>query len=132
MAGPYASVADLTIELQRTLTTAQAERATILLAWAGKLIDLQVPNVAARVLAGTLDVDLLKMVSVAMVARTFRAPGGIKSETIGPKSVVYDTALEAGLYLTASELALLGLPAESPPDAGARSIRLDRPAWWCR
>lgn len=127
----YATTGDVEIELGRALTTAQAARATVLLSTASKLIDIQVPTVAARLAAGGLDPAILTMVVVSMVTRALRSTGGVKSETIGPKSVVYDTSIEPGLYLTAADLAFL-TPVPATPATGARSIRLARTDWWCR
>lgn len=127
----YALPADVATELEvESFSSVRLARVTALIANAALLID-RVPGVAARIVSGDLDAGLVKLVVVRMVARMLGAPGAVKSETIGPKSVVYrDVA--SGLYLDDADLALLApIDAEDNP-VPAGSVQMARPVWWTR
>lgn len=125
----YAELADVELELERTLGDARAARVAVLLDQASRLIDQQ-PGVTTRYASGDLDPAILKMIAVSMVVRVLRSPAGVKSETVGPKSVVYDTAAPEGMYITDAELAWLGDASQTDLPAQSRSVRMARPAWW--
>lgn len=125
----YARTSDVQIELMRSLTEAETTRMDWLLDLASRLVVRFAPDVDDRIADGSLDAEIVKMIVVHMVTRTLRRPEGVKSETIGPKSVVYDTTASEGLFLAPAEMALLAPPV---PAGGARSrsIAMARPTWW--
>lgn len=108
----YSSVADVEVDLMRTLTGNEVAKATQLLGWAGALLEQRVPHLASRLAARTLSATAVAAVSTAMVARVMRNPDGRRqgAESIDDfsSSWTIDNALSTGaLYVSDDELRLL-------------------------
>ncbi len=112
MALPFAVAADLA-ERWRPLSPAETSRADVLLADASHVVRRRVPEVDARIIAGTLDPDTVEIVVTSMVKRVMMVDGrdGVvqTSDTTGPfaTSATY-TNPQGNLYLSTDELLLLG------------------------
>jgi hypothetical protein len=121
---PYATITDVETQLGRAVTSAETTRVNGLLAQASRIIDAASPAVAARITAGTLNAGAVAWITASMVVRFLQVPGGVRSQTIGPISVTYDTGqTAAGMALLPAELALLAEPVTAAKPRG-RSIRL--------
>lgn len=121
----YGTVDDLQ-EGYQTLTVEERLVAGTLLGRAERLILAQVPSVPTRVAAGTLDVQLVADVEVAIVERVMRNPDGRRSESKTGDDYTHSWTLDnavstGGLYLTADERELL---APSVPRLSVGTIRL--------
>lgn len=104
---PLATIGDVA-ELFGALTSAQEGLVSALLRRASSMIRNAYPGLADRVLAGTVDPDLVAHAAVNMVLRVIRNPGNLRSETVGPFTRTYDTGAAGGLLvLTDAETALL-------------------------
>lgn len=108
---PLASPEDVA-DLWRPLTTAETSVARTLLRYASKMIRGRVADIDARITSGDLDSDLAALVAARMVLRVMQNPAGaVKSQTVGPYSVTYDTASAAQhLVVDPADLALLAAP----------------------
>lgn len=81
----------------------------------------KVPGLNAKVTAGTIDRDAVKVVLVEMVQAVLRNSKGLRSETTGPFARSYDVSAASGLLkVTDEHLELLGLEA----DGGAATMLL--------
>lgn len=115
MDDPYAELSDLTDRFPRDLTSAEAERAPILLADASFWLGVWVPGLPAAVQSDDQIREAAKLLVVAMAKRALlsQVPDnpGISSMTqaAGPynQSVTYRNP-EGNLYLYANELASIG------------------------
>lgn len=104
----------------RDLTDEEVQRTYTLLDRAERLLTSRIPTIAARVTAGTLDVQTVIDIEAAMVERVLRNPDGKKTESIDDYSYTRDGALSSGsLYVSDEEIALL-----LPVRQRARSITL--------
>ncbi len=104
---PLATVGDV-VELFGPVTPAQESLIGALLRRASAIIRATVPDLAAKVAAGTLDSELVALAAVNMVMRVIRNPRNLRSETVGPFTRTFDTSAAGGLLeLTAADLALL-------------------------
>lgn len=122
MADPFAEPEDVTV-LYRPLSTAETATVTALLAHASVMLRARFPTLDAKILAGTLDPEQVKVAVVNMVLRVLRNPGGLKSETVGPFSRTWDTGSGGGLLtITSAETDILGLVSGTTSAVG--SIRL--------
>ena len=89
----------------------------------------RVPDLAARLEAGTISPEVLASVIEDMALRVARNPDGKKSEAIDDYSWTLDSRVSAGLlYLSDDELALL-VPAERPRPKAIGNIRVSVPSW---
>jgi hypothetical protein len=115
----YSSVADVATMLQREvsdLTIGEADKITLLLQNAAALLQVQVPQLDARIAAGSLDADVVAAVSTAMVHRVMLNPDGRRQNTVSvddaSTSWTVDVAVSTGaLYLSDQERAVLMPPA---------------------
>lgn len=113
MGAPYATPQDLA-DRWRPLLPDELERAAVLLGDAAARIRAAVPDVDARIVDGTLDLNLPLIVSVEMVKRVLmspvdQAPAGQVQQTAGPFSQSVSYVNPTGdLYLTRAERRLLG------------------------
>lgn len=112
----------------RPLTDAEKARADVLIDDASRMIRRLYPDVDARIAAGELDLEDLKMIVCAMVKRVMRVPADLdgvaaRSQATGPHSVS-DKFSEPvdDLELTDSEKDILSGETD---DSEAFSIRLD-------
>lgn len=121
--GAYASVANVAA-IYGALTDDQQVAVAALLVMAGATLRSNIPDLDARLTAGTLDSALPNMVSVNMVLRVIRNATGVRSETVGPFSRTWDTTTMGGtLLVTAAELAML----VTKPDAAPAGTIMTRP-----
>lgn len=119
---PFATYQDVEA-VWRTLTPDEQARATKLIEYASRKIRRAVPDVDARIAAGSLDPLDVEMVVVGMVKRAMMnsALEGVESQsqTAGPFAHTVKPSNPAGnLYLTKDELASL-----RPRSPAARTIR---------
>jgi hypothetical protein len=111
----YAELEDLTDRFPRDLTTAEAERAPILLADASFWLGVWVPGLAAAVETDEQVAEAAKLLVVAMVKRALLSQipdnPGVQSITQGAgpynQAVTYRNP-EGNLYLYGSELESIG------------------------
>jgi hypothetical protein len=104
---PLATVGDV-IELFGPVTPAQESLIGALLRRASELIRGTIPDLDAKIVAGTLKASLVALAAVNMVMRVIRNPRNLRSETVGPFTRTFDTSAAGGLLeLTAADLALL-------------------------
>ena len=90
-------------------------------AWA--ILLAVVPDIDARVVAGTTSTNLVISVVSAMVLRVLRNPEGIRQWSVDDASFTRDNSLSAGgLFVSPEEVALL-TGAASQAAAGAFTIR---------
>lgn len=134
-AAPLLASPDDVAELWRALSTEETALARTLIRYASAILRRRVTDLDARVASGDVGADLVALVVARMVLRVMQSPaGGVKSQTVGPYSVTYDTAAAARhLVLDPDDLALLA-PVPSTPTSPVGSIRL-RPglhgaSWW--
>lgn len=115
---PDASFADVTDRYTGPLVLDPAKTET-LIGDAGVVLrsPQYVPDLDARLADGRTSAAAVRIVVVRMVLRVLRNPEGFKNEQAGDYGYSVDTAVASGrLFLTADDLALLGL--------GSRSRRL--------
>lgn len=118
---PLASPEDV-VALYQPLNTLEAGQVDRYLRLASNKLLLKIPSVSARMIAGTLDADLVTDIVASMVVRAFRNPAGLKQHSIGPEAATYDDRAASGFIdLTAEEIALLSPVVSSAP---VRSVRL--------
>lgn len=124
---PFATTGDLAARW-RPLTPEETARAEVLIADASRTIRRLYPDVEARIAAGELDLEDLKMIVCAMVKRVMRVPADLdgvaaRSQATGPHSVsdTFSDPVE-DLELTDIEKDILSGETE---DSEAFSIRLD-------
>jgi hypothetical protein len=115
--------------LWRPLSLDEVQRAAALLRRASAVVRHQVPSVDTRVATGQLSADVVSGVVVEMVLRVLDPDKRITARTVEDYSERYADArvsVEAGIFLTAAELAAL-------QPAGARSgmyvVDLGTPAY---
>ena len=114
------SVTQQDIEAQwRPLTDAEAATVSGRAASAWLRILAKVPDVEARMTAGTLAEAVVRDVMVSMLLRVFKNPDGFRSFggqiDDGQESATVDSALSTGeIYVSADELAMLAPPAVLP------------------
>lgn len=128
----YATVTDLEVKWQQTLTTSQAAMAAVLLDEGEAILLGQVPGLAAAVVAGSVSPILVRKVLTDAVLRVMRNPSGVTTQVVGPESATFSgQAQRAELQFLASELALITPPPEGLSAAGYAigSFRLGRPNW---
>lgn len=125
MLTPFATYVDVEARW-RTLTDDEITQVTNHIADAAVLIRAQVPNVDARIAAGSLDIGLARLATVRAVLRVMLNPTGLKSETDGEYSYTRDSSQASGeLYISSGDLALL-----SPRGrAQVGTIRVREPQW---
>lgn len=115
----YATVADVA-DRWRPLTDAQTVVAAALLGDAAALLRARVAGLDDRLDDGTLDPDLVRQVTCAMVLRVLRNPDGKASEQVDDYAWRRaDTAADGRLTVTDEELDLLR---PAPDAAGAFTI----------
>jgi Gp19/Gp15/Gp42-like protein len=118
LADPFATPSDVEARW-RPLDEAETARAAVLLADASRMIRRRPWNVDARIAAGTLDAEDVRMVVAAMVRRAMlgvETADGVteQAETVGPFQVNRKFSNPLGnLYLSADDVAVL-----EPPVAG--------------
>lgn len=130
----YATVQDV---LARYEGTAPADRVQVQLDDAELLLQQpgKVPDLAARIGAGDLDADLVRLVLVWAVCRYLRNPEGYKAESDGDRSVSHGTVGQGRVEFTTEELAMLR-GARATTDVGWGTVRTvlppDRAGTWHR
>lgn len=132
MADPLADASDLA-GFWRELTSTEVEVAGNLLVVASAIVRRRFPDIDARILAGSLDLVIVRYVlsemiksAVAGVSRPVDAKS--ESESVGPfaHSVTYDTAVALGRLGLAEDLAALLAADGVGLTAGIGAIRLGR------
>lgn len=105
----YATHTDVSVRWGRTLTTEEISLVSVRLEDIERTILRRIPDLAARILAGTvLEADVIQVEADA-VLRVVRNPDGYASETDGSYTyVLSDDAATARLELTPGEWELLG------------------------
>ena len=106
MAAPLAELHDVEA-VWRALADDERSTALQLLGFASAVVRHKVPTVDARVAAGTLSDDVVRLVVAGMVARAMRNPDRVRSRQVGAVSVTFADPAPLGLDLTGEELALL-------------------------
>ena len=105
----YATVADVSTRLGRTITT--SEETAQVHAWledAEAMIRTGIPDLDARVTAGSPLVGTVVMVEANAVIRKIRNPEGYTSETIDDYTYRYNEQVRRGdIFITDEEWALL-------------------------
>lgn len=116
----YTSVMDVELEWNRSVAADSAGYVTRQIDKAERMVLRAVPDLAARIVAGTTTRGDVAMVCAAMVVRMLRNPDGKQAETAGDYSYqLSTTATRTTMFLTADEKAILR------GRAGASSIKLD-------
>lgn len=115
MAEPLATPADV-VEMFRPLDEQETTNATAMLRYVSAKIRAKVPNLDARVTAGTLDPDLVMLAAITPVKRVLMNQEGVKqkSENTGPfsDSFTLDSAISTGLlYISAEDVEDLAVKA---------------------
>ena len=133
---PLATVAQLEA-IYRPLTDTERPVVTALLARASRILRARMPDVDARIAAGTLDAELVADVVSAAVLRTVRGRGiddpdrpALRAETVGPFRRDFDTSVATAsveLAFTAGELALLAPPSTGRSRASTITVRAGLP-----
>lgn len=102
MAAPLA-ISDDVVELWKPLTAQETVNVDAMLRYVSALIRAKVPNLDARVSAGTLDEDLVTFAAVMPVKRVLMNQDGVRqrSENTGPysDSITVDSAISSGLLV---------------------------------
>lgn len=115
MGQPYAIPQDVA-DLFRPLSDAEGSTVEALLAHASTMLRARFPHLDDRIAAGTLDAGQPMVAVVNMVLRVVRNPAGLRSETVGPMTRVFDSSQAAGLLaVTDAETALLSTSSSSSP-----------------
>lgn len=110
---PLATVGDVAAQFG-SMSTAQQGLASTLLRGASALLRARVPDLDARIAAGTLDPSLAALAATNLVLRVMRNPTGLRSKTVGPFTQTWDTTSATGLlHVTADDLGLLVVVAAS-------------------
>lgn len=109
MAALLATPADV-VEMFRPLNDQETINTAAMLRYVSALIRAKVPNLDARVSAGTLDTDLVLLAAIMPVKRVLMNQEGVrqKSENTGPfsDSFTLDSAISTGLlYVSADDVA---------------------------
>ena len=131
MVDPFATLADIEERGRPISSFEEGAKLEHLLRLGSALLRRRFATIDTRIAAGTLDVELVKDVLVAMVLRapSVANPGGVRSETVGDDSysVTYVATSGTGadeVGLTAQEAALLAPVDEAPaPLAGSARLR---------
>jgi Phage protein Gp19/Gp15/Gp42 len=106
----YASSSDVGTRLGRELTTEEAELVNTRLADVERMIRKKIPDLAAKITAGTIDVEDVQQVEADAVLRLVRNPDGYRSESDGTYTYEFNTAMASGkLEILPEEWATLGL-----------------------
>lgn len=104
-------------ELYGSLSAVRSATARALIRRASQLVRDTYPGIDARIATGVVAADSVGLAVLNMVARVMRNPQGLRSETTGPFSRSYDTALASGmLTIDDTDAGLL-----VPPVAGTRA-----------
>lgn len=124
----YTTIYDIEVEWNQGVPTESLGHVARLIEKAERLLARKVPNLAARITAGSLTKEDIVDVVCSMVLRVLRNPAGYRSETAGDYSYQVDAQTGSGrIELLASERRLLlGARAHSIPlvdDALARPFR---------
>ncbi len=105
-----ATVGDVSARLGRELSSDEAEQVSTLLGDAELLIKTRIPDLLARVAAGTIDSAVVIMIEANMVLRVVRNPDGYVQETDGNYSYQVSTAVASGrLSVLDDEWSWLGI-----------------------
>ncbi len=105
-----ATVGDVSARLGRDLSPDEAEQVSTLLGDAELLIKTRIPDLLARVAAGTIDSAVVIMIEANMVLRVVRNPDGYVQETDGNYSYQVSTAVASGrLSVLDDEWSWLGI-----------------------
>ncbi|GAA1940399.1 Gp19/Gp15/Gp42 family protein [Amycolatopsis minnesotensis] len=105
-----ATVGDVSARLGRDLSPDEATQVSTLLGDAELLIKTRIPDLLARVAAGTIDSAVVIMIEANMVARVVRNPDGYVQETDGNYSYQVSTAVASGrLSVLDDEWSWLGI-----------------------
>lgn len=105
-----ATVEDVSARLGRDLSPDEAVQVSTLLGDAELLIKTRIPDLLARVAAGTIDSAVVIMIEANMVARVVRNPDGYVQETDGNYSYQVSTAVASGrLSVLDDEWSWLGI-----------------------
>jgi hypothetical protein len=127
MADPFATPEDVAARW-RELTGPEEARAEVLLGDASRIVRRRWPDIDARITAGTVDADDVRMIVAGMVKRAMLGPDvdGVteQSESAGPFAVNRRFANPLGnLYLSTSDIEVLD-PGE-PSGGGKRAFVVD-------
>ena len=106
----YASVDDVAARWARTPDDEQAALIEIRLADVERKIKRRIPDLAAKITAGTIDVEDVKQVEADTVLRLVRNPEGYLSETDGNYTYMLQQGAAPGaLTISADDWAALGV-----------------------
>lgn len=114
MPEPYATIGDL-VDRWRPLSASEETTAAALLSDASAMMRVEFPTLDARIAAGTMPVDITRMVACSMVKRAMSTSGleGVSSqqESAGTlsRSVTYANPM-GNIYLTKQDRRMLGRP----------------------
>ena len=106
----YATATDVANRLGRPLSPDETTLVTIRLADAERLILKKIPDLAAQITDGDIDIEDVKQVEAEAVLRVVRNPEGFISETDGNYTYMMSQESASGvLEITPAEWALLGV-----------------------
>jgi hypothetical protein len=104
----YTSVSDVELEWNQSVPAASLGHVVRLIQRAERIIARKVPNLAARITAGTTTSEDVRDVVAAMVVRVLRNPDGKQSESAGDYSYQLASGAAGGrLFVAGDELTLL-------------------------
>lgn len=108
----YTTVMDVEFEWNRVVPDGDAAHVVRQIDKAERMVTRAVPDLAARITAGSTTVADVKYVVASMVTRVLRNPDGKQAETAGDYSYQLSTAAtRSTMYLAADEKAILRGPA---------------------
>ena len=114
---PLATVGEV-VELYGPMTPAQEALTGALLRRASAMVRYRFADIDDRIAQGTLPADIAALAVINMVLRVMRNSRGVRSQTVGPFTVTFDTSYSLGLLeLTAGDLGML-----NPQNRGARVV----------
>jgi hypothetical protein len=107
----YATVEDVELEYDGTIPPSQIDWVDNKLTSAEVILLNTVRDLPARIDAGTVTIDAVRIVLCNMVIRLLNNPKGIRTQSAGPFSYTLGREVSVGhLYMTNSDKRLLGLP----------------------
>ncbi|WP_280442933.1 Gp19/Gp15/Gp42 family protein [Nocardia brasiliensis] len=121
--------------LGRALSEPERNLAAVLVDGAARKIMARIPDLAAKLTAGALDIETVIMVQANAVCRVLRNPDGYRSEAAGTFSYQVDSRVAAGfLAILPEEWRDLGVEVSTQlapaTDAYANARRAADPSLW--
>jgi hypothetical protein len=106
----YATVEDVTARLPRALDDDETRVVTARLGDAELVLKSRIPDLNAKVAAGTIDQDVVVMIEAEAVLRLIRNPEGYQQESDGSYSYMLRSDVSSGrIEILPTEWAMLGI-----------------------